>query len=819
MKHIYFRVFLLSLLFSLLFVLYASAQSPVVHLKNNFEVEINKLKDNYLLIFDKKPETDYKFTLVQGSTEDGDASERKEFSITDLKAEFFENEFKKNFKELSKYITFTSDVKTKKDGLEKKLNDESRTSEEEKENIKLEIKDLDNIVASLNENLILKAKDLFRVINISVVIEDKNPIAGVLNVKGTVQRFITSKSYYIPSTEELEKYMNYLIRFLQEKRQKPIKEQETELENTKNTIIKNKNEISKMQIELKKLQIELSAIEIGLERIIENIKKLITQISVEETEMIRIDKLIVEKSKEAKNLKGNNLDINIKRVRELSNEKNAVNIRIIALKKDLETAKNSAEGKNNDLSSVKTKIIDKNQEIVSKEVDLEAENNDLVKQEKELKNTIEQVKKREKNLKLEEAINEVEVSRSPKNDDLYECVCKALNFFKHKEIIEYVDDSNRALKIKAVRLQIEDGYIEEMTVYAEENEKEIIFKNLLPIPFSSNINTQRLGKYWLHEKLDANAYSKDKRHILVGDVLQFDNLLVNRRRDYAPADTVVLVKGGENRKLYKEAANKILQAKIFTDFVGFNQENPNGLAQTEVSKRLNIYTQRWTSFLSRKYTNFGLFEYLEPILVVSKIEQNNRRLPISSNNSIINNQLFSSKYASTLDLLQYEHLSLGANLNVFLFDIPNLKSTFYVNIGGRVARTAIIDSLYSLANGIPQKNGRSEEYHVNTWRIVPEIIWKVEAHEVLDISAGFKLLYFNLADERFRQIANLNDFTTTEKSKNENWLANFEIIGRYSPNSNGDWFLRYRLISQWGNWNNNFSQVQFGKTFYFTKKN
>ncbi len=384
---------------------------------------------------------------------------------------------------------------------------------------------------------------------------------------------------------------------------------------------------------------------------------------------------------------------------------------------------------------------------------------------------------------------------------------------------------NAQLKIEKVILQIEEGYIEEMTVEGKVVDGgKFVFENVMPIPISSIVNAQSFGKIWLHEKLGANYFSSQKRHILLSDVLSYKPHLLNRRRDYSPGDTLLMLEGGQCRQMYKKSVQELLQARLFTDFIGFDQnaENPNGLVQTELSHRFNILTKRWTGFgacfrwFMPRYINHGYIEYLEPELVVSKIESNNRRLRLKSEVSLVNNEIVENKFTSSLDLLQYEHFSVGGKLNLYVVDIPNLKTTFFLNVGGYFGRTAIEDSSLTLNNG--QITGSLTEFNVNTFRIFPEAVILVEAGGRVDLRVSYRAMYYNLQDARFRQVANIDQFQNTGSVGREEWISNIEFMTRFSPNARSDWFFRFRLFSQWGNWNNNFSQWQVGHTFHIFRR-
>ena len=91
----------------------------------------------------------------------------------------------------------------------------------------------------------------------------------------------------------------------------------------------------------------------------------------------------------------------------------------------------------------------------------------------------------------------------------------------------------------------------------------------------------------------------------------------NDRLDFSLKDQVVrlpLDNTDKDRRveLKKEISSKVLSAKIFTDFNGFQKDKENGLAQMEIEKLIPIWTKRLNLGLGRGF-NFGFANYFNTI--------------------------------------------------------------------------------------------------------------------------------------------------------------------------------------------------------------
>jgi hypothetical protein len=74
--------------------------------------------------------------------------------------------------------------------------------------------------------------------------------------------------------------------------------------------------------------------------------------------------------------------------------------------------------------------------------------------------------------------------------------------------------------------------------------------------------------------------------------LELDITLANDKEDYSPANTTFSLNAEKPiAELRKEKRSQILNIAAFADFVGLDQEQPNGLVQIEAKRKINLSTK------------------------------------------------------------------------------------------------------------------------------------------------------------------------------------------------------------------------------------
>jgi hypothetical protein len=425
---------------------------------------------------------------------------------------------------------------------------------------------------------------------------------------------------------------------------------------------------------------------------------------------------------------------------------------------------------------------------------------------------------------------------------------------EHRKIVDQMPI--RQLKIGHVTVEFNQGFIENILVngtldeefdvkaipssqtalQSKDGPKTIILTNVQPIGFSRKKDFSALQNFFLWTE----GYSGGKRSqysVCLGDIIEYyaQTHQLNRR-DYSPADgTSDFDLSAKTQYTLKKAPTfQLIEAKAFTDFVGLAPESPNGLIQTEVGQKINLVTHRlgirWRAkggifgnhqamlFRQNVYANYGIFGYIHPSLTISKIENKERSLLLSSRDLTVNNTYFQERFASTLQLRNYENLNTGFDLNVLTIDLPFFKSTFYGDMGFRFGRTQVIDSVRALVNGVPQNTGKGSKFGVNTFRWYPKVTWEIKPEERYGFSSSVYWNSYYLWDTEVRQVGEPNLYMHTGfDRRSPRHYTTIELMSYFNPspdNPTGKLFFRYTFNSMGLRWNTNFHQAQVGYSFY-----
>jgi hypothetical protein len=397
-----------------------------------------------------------------------------------------------------------------------------------------------------------------------------------------------------------------------------------------------------------------------------------------------------------------------------------------------------------------------------------------------------------------------------------------------KNLYILIDQQRIRHKFKITELEIEfnDGFIENIVVIGTLTDnidhKFLKFNNQYPIGFSRKWDYWKYkDSYLLYAKgSDGGVYTMDVRRV-ISDYIE--KLEVDRR-DYSPQDTVMNFKFSNNVEksmtLTKEDTYKLFEAKIYSDFVGLNDNNPNGLVQTEISRKVNLITYRFIWFERRNLNmkvSFG--GYIKPEIVLSKIEKNNKNLLLDYKDRVIDNQYTPLKYTSTLKLRQYENFNAGFDFNLTTWDIPSFKSLFYIDAGFRYGRTSITDSVRRYQNNQIVHTEVANNFGVNTVRFYPKVTWEIKSDERYCFNFSYSHVWYYLRDNSFTQVANLESYNTnSEKGTTSKQYNQVALLATFNPNrsapSKGKLFFRYQLYWQQGYWNTTFEQAQVGYSFF-----
>jgi hypothetical protein len=370
--------------------------------------------------------------------------------------------------------------------------------------------------------------------------------------------------------------------------------------------------------------------------------------------------------------------------------------------------------------------------------------------------------------------------------------------------------------------EIKDGYLENIKVYINIKDIEYIFTNLYGIGISNVKNIKAFPQTCLYSL--PNATGKIYK-VSAANVFNYDYAIDLNRRDYSPQDIRSQLNGGETLTLYKDETSKLFEAQIYTDFLGLNENKPNGLIQVEASKKINISTVQ--KLVPRPFFllahSIGSFQYISPNITLSKIEQHRRSLVLSDLDSLrlnpggndttkLNSNLH--RYTTLLNLYQYQTFSAGVDLNLITLANHDLKYTFYLNLGAKLGLTSVTDSLTKINDNVITKTGLISNYTVTTLQWYPSVSMLFSPEGRFNFVLSDKVMHIRAYNSKFEQLSfdklNNKKFTIPTHS----WLNIFEMLMTVRVNADSKLFGRLRYNYELKNMNENFAQVQVGYSTY-----
>lgn len=386
-----------------------------------------------------------------------------------------------------------------------------------------------------------------------------------------------------------------------------------------------------------------------------------------------------------------------------------------------------------------------------------------------------------------------------------------------------------------VEISFYAGFIEKIQVNGTINGQEVSFNNKFSIGISATKNIRELSNNILYtneqftkefilneNKSDApnqinKVTDRSSLYVNVGDVIRYVKRVDVNANDISPVPQLVILDKNQNEsKLYKEESTKLFEAIVYTDFFGiFDEENPNGIIQTEITKRFNIETSRfdsgsnWYGLLFPPLVvteGVGFFQFFDARFQYSKIEKNNKFLlpanyeTLDNSGTVISNE----SYYAPIALYQHRNFAIGGNLNILTLENQNAKLNMYLNTGFLFGRSGVKENE-------TQENGT----YINNIEIPIEYKFHLLPEKRVSFEFGAKASWFELLDSDLN-LKSIEDNKLTSKNK---WLNSFNLDVNVDVSSTGKLFLRYKLIHELDNINNNFSQLQFGYSFFLLQNN
>lgn len=360
----------------------------------------------------------------------------------------------------------------------------------------------------------------------------------------------------------------------------------------------------------------------------------------------------------------------------------------------------------------------------------------------------------------------------------------------------------KSLEIEQVNLEFASGGIKNIFVYARLLEEKgglerVKFRNIMPFSISGKFDPEHFNDIALFVDRSTVAEKYSNSNILLSDFLRYDISLSNNNEDYSPSDTTInLSQTIPIAQVLKSKTSKILSARTFTDLIGIDGDQPNGLIQIEVYKKVNLWTDYWQRLICCK-SNFlytGWLSYIEPNFSITKIEENNRFLPL---NKPMDDIPFNT---DPLQINRYQQFSFGIDLNVFNVNIQNYKSKFFFDLHYDIARTT----------GQDEAN-QDEQFliRMNVSNFGPRLYYQIFP----DPRFGFKVGY-----NATKQVIHSDEVIFGDPEKN--WLGTAWFLANLNTNKNGsEMFFRLRFNHILKDIDSNFFEVQIGYAFDILGKN
>lgn len=389
-------------------------------------------------------------------------------------------------------------------------------------------------------------------------------------------------------------------------------------------------------------------------------------------------------------------------------------------------------------------------------------------------------------------------------------------FKKHKHVAE--------INNPKVELTFYNGFIEKVELETKVYGTPVRFSNLFSIGISSSKGIRKFTNHKLQSffsytfnKVDStirksrvtDCVPAEVLEINFSDIIDYDREIDINANDISPEPTKLVLDGiQKSTKLYKPESTKLFEAVVYSDFFGvFDEESPNGIIQTEVSKKFYINTKRksrkWYSYIfppSWYSDAVGVGEYINLNARFTKIEENNKFLKSEEVNDL--------SFFSPLRIKQHESFSIGGDVNLLSFENQNRKINTYIDLGWNYGRSGL------------EFSEQNQEF-LNTitgsaniaFHFIPEKRYGFIASNRI---SRFVILNDELIERNGFSLASLDN---TELSDSNDWLNSTEIEFYLNTSSTGKLFIRYTLITELDNWDNNFSQFQFGYSFFILRQN
>jgi hypothetical protein len=250
--------------------------------------------------------------------------------------------------------------------------------------------------------------------------------------------------------------------------------------------------------------------------------------------------------------------------------------------------------------------------------------------------------------------------------------------------------------------------------------------------------------------------------------------------------------------------NHVVQLNIFTDLIGVQEDQPNGLIQVEGAFRLHFLA--WIKQSRYRQWQMYFFDHIDANLRFAKIENKLRYLDagmVKGGTQIT--------FIPNFQLLQYANLETGVKVSAFRF--VSYKRDFNLYYGAGILRTGLRDTLFEESGTETTKIPRVS--HVLTLMQSIQAHMKIKATSYMGVDISARFIWLRLMDKDVRQSGGnysreANSFEEFSKRKNVLFNPQFQVY--YMPNKDESkrLYLRCGFTHDIGTKSNNFLSIQVG---------
>jgi hypothetical protein len=272
----------------------------------------------------------------------------------------------------------------------------------------------------------------------------------------------------------------------------------------------------------------------------------------------------------------------------------------------------------------------------------------------------------------------------------------------------------------------------------------------------------------------------------------------HQRLIFKAADPVVV-------RVKETDINNVVQLNIFTDLVGIQEDQPNGLVQVEGKFRSHLFNR--DPVYKYRENNIYFFEHLEAKLKFSKIDNKLRYLDAS----LLNNGNKVSLIPN-FQLQQYANLETGIKVSGMMVEGSKKIFNLYAELG--LLRTGIRDTIYQAgSNNDTIKIPRT--YNLLTLRKSLEAHLQIKATSYTGVEISSEFIWLKLLDKDIMQSGGnfsrkKNEYQPFNSNKNVLVHPQFQVYYLPAKDESQRLYLRAAFFHDLGTQSNSYLTIQVG---------